>query len=56
MSEGGDERTDRVGAPEIIQKIQLVQNSEGTARNVYLFDSNVFRLSPPRVAVLIKFL
>jgi hypothetical protein len=56
MSKGSDERTDRVGASEIIQKIQLVQNSEGTARNVYLLNGNVFWLSPPRMTILIQFL
>ena len=56
MSKGGDERTDRVGTSEIIQKIQFVQNSEGTAGDIYLLDSNVFWLSPPRMTVLVEFL
>jgi len=56
MSKGCDERTDGVGASEIIQKVQFVQNSERTAGDVYLLDSNIFGLSLPRMTILIEFM
>lgn len=52
VSKGSNEWTNRVSVSEIIQEVQLVQYSVGAAGDIYLLDSNIFRLSPLMTIIL----
>lgn len=45
MAEGGDERTHRVGIPQVVEQLELVEDANGTAGDVDLLDGYIMRPS-----------
>lgn len=44
MTEGSDQRANAFAIPQVVKQLKFILNTGRTARDVYLFDGDIFRL------------